>query len=743
MADILRFIPAYFDSVGPQSVYWKERWQDEWTLVPELWCSEAVWSCGPTISTAQLQLRYGVGLNRFATAFAAVLRARNQLRRYVRVDFVVGPINNDDESDLVRPWYGVIDVELDQLDGPLLQSLAGGDPTYYATGKNHFTCYGLESLLDQDECRASLMQGADAVRLRRALDFNRQSDDRQIVGNRAPDPYTGEEAVEGVYLFHDELLGGEQWSTREAVRYLLAHDTPVDHAGDVLVPFVLLDPDEVVPNWDAPYLVRDGRTPWELLNSLLARQRLLGFRTVVEQTLTGEGGEVRIIPFTFAAEELALTGGNSIAANEDQIILAFERDRGAEASLKRSSSDRYDQVIAFGAPRTSTGTFSFLSSPASLAIGWPSPLETSYEAGGSGDADYPAASQVEERIVWNQQARAADKFRPVYQRFVFPAGLTEVEDGEEAAQLLMPSDTDPEVAEPLAPEDSRFLPELPLLEGITYHGDALEGEPPEVGPSPHKHLQPLVIFRRDDWTSEKPRYRHAESVGLVGEAELAGMEAEDFWSARVRVDHEDGALWVEVSNGDNWTIAATDFSKLDEDFTPPADYRLMYATCAVRWSQFAEGVYPPAGSLPVGRDVIRRLRIAAGPEFRCDYVVPGAIVELSAGGELLRCDGGYARDDRSDLEALAQLAFAWYGETRQALSFSTSLVNNAVELGQLVVGIGDPELEGDLHTEDVNSVVTQIRLAMPLSEGEGAVAPIVPTMHYETAYGELDVLKLR
>ena len=47
-----------------------------------------------------------------------------------------------------------------------------------------------------------------------------------------------------------------------------------------------------------------------------------------------------------------------------------------------------------------------------------------------------------------------------------------------------------------------------------------------------------------------------------------------------------------------------------------------------------------------------------------------------------------------------------------------------------------------MHTEDINSVVTSIEVRSASAEGEGGVQPPVPTIKYETAFGELDALKL-
>lgn len=739
---VLRFDSPLTPTVQPQAVYWKARWHDAWTAVPELWCSEARWAMNPTIPTAQLQLRYGWAKLRDAPAWGPIFRARNRVRQYVKVVFGTQRINDEDESPTSKTWIGILDLELDELHGTLRQtSPISGETIVYATGKNHFTAYGLESLLDQTSCQRSQIGGEAPQEVQRALPFNPRGPAVQTVagvqpirGNRSTAAGDG-----GVYVFHDELEG-DNWSTRDCVRYLLAYDAPRDHSGSQVLPFVLFDPDEVVPNWDSPQLERQDRTVRELLNSLLPRQRLLGYTLEPTESEEGIGQDIRVVAHTFAGEELTFeTLPEAVfAANQRRVILAPEQDRGAALSLKRTSVDQFDQVLVRGERRTSLASFSF--AEGTLAIGWTSALETEYEQGGSTDPDYPAAGEDEQRIVWQQAARAVDRLRPVYSRFILPTDFGGyVGDGTSvlADQVLQPSDADANAPNPLAPDDRRFLPELPLLANFDYSS----AEPVEFRPGAAKLMQPLVLFRRTDWTAPKPRYRTAETFGVSTEMASIGVEEARTWTARVRVDHDDGALWIELTSGEQQQIAKTDFAPQPEDNQVFDDYREILATLAVPWSQYAEATYP--AEAPFGQDVNRVLTIEAGSDYRVDYVVPDTVVAIDAAGELVRSGGGYVRDDRPQLAALAKLAWQWYGRVRRSLSYETSLVSAALNLGDYVVSVGDPEIEGDVHVDDVGSVVTLIAITMPLAESEAAAEPPLPKMHFETAFGELDVLKLR
>src|SRR5438105_4848013 len=132
MPTVIRFISPTVSQVYGQQVFWKSRWEDYWTPISGLWASETTWACAPSLSTASLQFRYGDALQRNAAQFEVVFRASNRLRHFVRIDHFLHRINPEDESPTVRRWYGILDMELDELDGPFSR-----DPfteTAYARG---------------------------------------------------------------------------------------------------------------------------------------------------------------------------------------------------------------------------------------------------------------------------------------------------------------------------------------------------------------------------------------------------------------------------------------------------------------------------------------------------------------------------------------------------------------------------------------------------------------------------------
>jgi hypothetical protein len=750
-AETIYFASPQTATVGQQIVYFKTRWQDDWVAASAFFATERNWALSPTLPTAQLRTRYGDELNRFATKWRITARGQSKLRQYVRIDDFRPSLLDDGEGEpeieLDYRWVGILDIEQDQIDGLFYGGDSQGSELAHARGKTFLTAYGLETLLDEAEIRTSKIKDGDqTVTVRRGLTFNPREQEKEgekaaVRGNRSP--ATSED---GTYLFHNAPTGGETWSTKHIVRYLLKQATIRDSEGEAILEWELHDPDGLLHDWDQPEVPQHGLTVGAVLRSLLSRQRLLSF-TVEAQNKSDSNpasAKLRLTPISLTGEELTLETGEdaTFKANPNQVILALEENRGSPPVLKRSAADGCDQVIVRGGRRTSIGTFSLVD--LTLAIGWTLALEVLYEAGASGDGDYPASGEVEARINANLNARQADKFRPVYARFVLPVpweglvgdGLT----GDPEEPLMPPVDEDDEF-EPLAPDDQRFLPELPLLHGYDYSSGLTD--PTESGSKPHQRLHPLVLFPRPGSTPEAPRYRHAESIGIISQLEVAGWKEGDDWTASSRVDHRDGSLWVTVHGKPQDYIAGGDFSGQAEDLKAHADYRKMLVTAAVPWSAYAEGIYPETA--PADKDAIRTKIIEAGEEYRLDYVAPQTVLAIKPEtGELQRSDaGGYVHDDRPRLKALARLAYEWYGVTRRSLTWSTSLVNSGLELGDFVQSVGDPEIETDFEIELLNSVVTSIRLATPLAEGSGAVAAPIPTITYETSFGELDVLKLK
>jgi hypothetical protein len=743
MPRTLRLISKVLARVPRQRCYWKARWQDPWAEVPALWCDFSEWSAAPSMPVAGFRWQYGLKLEPGEVQFGPRFRENNRLRFFTKVVYDIyepGEFVNANQWN----WVGVLDIELDDQHGPIFEAIDGGDIVAFATGVNHFTAYGVESLLDCQRIRTSLVGPTSAVGqywVKEGLQFNAPGIDGHVIGNRS----TGE-LVGGGFGFHAARTGGAKWNSYTIVDYLLRHQTPADNSNTPQIPFVLEDSNGVIPDWDEPVLQQQGRTTRELLNSLISRQRVRGHYFDV---VTPDGGgieQVRLRPFSFSENLYYLENPSSafVPPNHDPIIIACERDRGATLSVKRSAADKFDRICVQGAKRTSTATFSF--ADGTLDIGWPIALEELYEQAASTAGDY-AALEEDEKFVRNLTARKADKLRPVYARFVLPDPFSYVVgDGlGEPDEWLTPDDEDAESFVRIAPQDRQFLPHLALRAGFDYTANNVGlGTITAHAPGAHHYLEPIVLFRRYDWTEGNPRYRHIESVGINAESEIESVENLEFYTAQVRVDHEDGSLWLNVAGeGQQHAIAKSDFTPLAVDIEQGySDFRQMICTLTVAWSERVEQFWPE--ELPFGVDAIRTLTIDAGDDYQLNYIVPGTTVQLDPKtGALQQSTGGFLRDDRNQLSGIARLAYEWYGQTRKAISLDTTTISTELALGQLVVSLGDPDLagDGDVLTEEVRSCITSLRIESPVSFGETAV-PGPVKLSLQTAYGEMDPLAM-
>lgn len=725
-SNVVRVVSPTIGKACTQTVYLRARWYEEWQEVDGLWCESAEWTVAPTMPTAELRWRYGYVLLPGSAEFAARFRIERP-RYYAKIVFENA---SGEYPEWSREWYGVIELEAEDIQGPRLIVGAGGGTFYRTTGINKFIAYGMESLLDSHYVTSSRV-GAGAQIVKRAITFNHHID-KTGEGNRSTGNTPG-----GPYVFHHEPAGGDEWSTANIVEYLLHYHTPRKTLNHADVPFVLgPNAADALPQFDEPELAAEGKTTRELMNVLLSRQRLLGYYVDVDE----EANQVRLRPFTYTAEDIVLSSlpFAYYTANPNQKILATEKDRTCGLIVKRSTADQFDRVVARGARRTSTGSFSFTES--TLAKGWPIALEQEYEAGASTAGDYPAAGDIGERDYRNTEARKADKFKSVYSRFVLPPDWGGyVGDGETLAdQVLMPSDADEDTPESLAPEDLRFRKTTVLLDGHDYSDGRLSGT--KIGDGPFDELPPIVLFRRYDWQAGNRVYRETEKVSVTAAMAEAGVGEDELWSARVEVS-ADGSLMLDVDGMQHW-IAKTDFARLPGlDPEPLADFREMIVTATVEWSQFSEASYPD--DLPFNVDAPRELLILAGEQFRCDYLAPGTVVGLDpADGTLERSYGGYIKDDRLKLLSIARQAYEWYTINRRAITYDTRTITGDLQLGDFILSLGDPDFAGDIQTEEVNSVVTSIRLTMQVHEGDAMAGglPPAPSIRYETGYGELDPL---
>jgi len=734
-----------------QTVYAKAAWADDWVEQPHLYCTLCKWSLSPEIPTATLVWRYGVGQRPGDGIFVNVAR-KSLSRYYVKISYSHADFTSTND------WYGGIEIEGD--------SRGGSDVGGIATGVQEFVCFGLERLLDIHTIRRSFwvdqtnkLQVSNA-----AFAFNANG-----AGNMADAASRRDNAIpfDGGADTVDDLTGG-YWDSLEIVNYLLEFDAPMpedleeyrsdpfSEAVEYQTPRVqmALDPTDktVIPDFDRPVVTREGAMTLEVLNTVLARQRLLGYDIRVEDNA------VYVHPCSFLDSDLVLEPWlDTYSGNQNLKKLVLANDASANVVVQKSSVDVVDVVTVRGAKRRSCFTVSYDDS--TITSGWTSADQTDYNNGASTASSpaYPGAANVDERQKRNASARAVDKLRDVYARFVLVDNWNlKANDGQNGlaeANVVFPLG-DGGLAEDAPyrayPPGIKLLPTLPLLSHHDYSGTNIKDETHVVptGDAPYQELPPIVLTPLLDDTNF---YVHVENVGIVRSAYYAGTGDDRNWSGSVIVEPDSRSIRVQVTGAPQHKIAKNEFSPVDSsDWAIDRwDWQDFIFTIAVEDERYCEAHYPHDEynnvKFPTGVDAARTLVINVGDGYRQDWVVKETVVGVDGtDGTLIRTtSGGYIRDDRQPMQDLARVAYEWYKDERIALEWTTSVYKpfrETVDSNEVGIRVGDMVTTVEAGTDQItaNTVVTSIQIESPISAD---AQPGVPRITYATQYADLDPVR--
>lgn len=716
MSQIQTSTETDFSSVPAHRVYLREDWGEPWVIEPYLYCEQAAKRASPETSTAMLAYEYGflVRPDRAEPALYAPLAIEGF---YVKVEIdQVGP---GGAAEPPIHWYGIAHERGDNVAGAPLDSGDARQPT----GRQTFACFGLENLLAREVLRTSTIEtpngGNSEGDVGRPIPFNAATHKDEVYqANRSP-----ANGDKGACIFASDLTKAQPWTTADIIQYLLAYRSPKDVEGNVQVPFSLDLESSIgtVPSWDRPRLQIKTETLKELFDKLLDRKRLISYFVDVVEGDGSSPDEATIYAFGFSQTSVSIpvsyqnSDGSqaqltaTLWANTNTASLDFDESFDVEiAQLKRTIADQYDQVIVRGARKGSVFTVSF--KDGTLEPDWDTgPLQTEYNKGASRQGDYPngykSLSQWRNRL-W----RSNDKYKRVYRYFRVPSDWDGyAKDGENG-----PSN-------PAFPRDSNvfglaqfwraglvFKPHLPLLTDHDYSGDNIKNgnvpddTPAASRPEPLRAMAWLKVLTSDGTT----RYQHVEKLSETAHADKYALGGAAFHCG---LRMQDRALGVELNvNGPyQHAIAKTDFAPADSsDITPALDYRdNLICTVFAEHDSFAEGIYP--ATVEESGNVLRTLLIDLstvehGRAARLDYVAPGTVVGL-LDGVLQRSSGGYVRDDRGRLNAMAQVACQWYQTERQAFTFRYRQIDGQFKLGTLITQIGS-----GATLQNVNTPITSV-----------------------------------
>jgi len=680
----------------------RDAWADDWSPVPYLYCNGFTASAAPEIPAAEFEYRFGdgqrAGLDGRAEYSPAELGGK-----FVKI-----------ETTGLPNWYGFITEPSTEREGAIeVAEVKKGDGSTEAaahrllTGVEHYTAFGLEYLLDRVPILESKVDdGEGGVKtIGRAIAFNAGdgfgSRSRPIGGNM-----TTTLGPDGVTLFASSLTAASsaEWNAGLIVAYLLNYFSPKNSAGEVSVPFQL-DYSTAYDSlkWSAPMVAAEGRTVLDILNQLINRKRGLGWNIEIDEP----ANEVKIVVFTFATQDVELPSGQKLKANKNQGSLDIDLDDAVDAfELRRSETDRFDQVVVRGARRGSVLTLS--KEDGTIDADWSSDLESNYELGASTSAAYTAAAgDASIEAALNTDARKRDEVARVFSWFALAQDFSgDVGDGEAGAFYrafpTLDSNGDPTAtgSEFWRP-GLRFESYLPFLEGHDYSGskiaDGTVADNNPAGSSP-EFLEPFVVFE-----VASNRWVHSEHMGEA--ADSGDSDREQTWSANVSTRKDDAGLIVKVVGGHQHYLASADFDELSgESFETEqfVNWREMIAVVYVLSDDHVEARYPADADVATV-DVLRQLVLTV-EDAHLDYCPEDTVVAVSHGSTLTRTtEAGFVRDDRERLDDIARAAWEWHGSSRVAINVSKRGLSADFIVGHLITTIGGDETE-----ETVNSVITKV-----------------------------------
>jgi hypothetical protein len=661
-------------------VYAREAWGAAWDLVPHLYANWVYWGCSPEPARAELQWRYGTGLQA-GDLTPADYAPVDMVGRYVKIEID----QEDAEGDPADPllWHGLVtetgDVQF------------GGSPDLAPSGVQTLVCHGLEELLDRAYVTASwcLDSNGEELRIGRGLQFNADHDfldplktplqrSSQRYGNRSID--TGPKLC---HLFATDLATAKLWSTWDILIYLLTYFSPASPTGESMIYWGLTDRAiNVMPDWDSPILKADGHSLKKLLDQLFDRRRLYSWRVVVEDD------EPKIDVFAFNSAPIVLPSGAVQRENADTAALSYDVAVDVHhASLKQSALHRADRCVCRGARKRAC--FTVAAADGTLEADWKDGDKAAYDAGPSGIGSL----NIIEREFRVRNYRREERFKRVYSYFRIPRDWDyQVGDGAggDWKKPFFPDDEERGVEKIYWPEAHL---ERQLIPGL------LEAAPDD-GPEDALQIAAWIKVREE---SGVPRYQHVEHIRLNRiMAMLQDMAMIDF-SCSIRPQEKTLGIVLKVAGGGNWgqeAIAGGEgdvaFERLEgiDRIAPPLDWRNMPVTVALDLDSRIEGAWPPLTEFQGQTiEVARVLVIDLGDHYRLDYVAPQT-VKGCVDGELQREDmGGYYRDDRGKLQDIARLVYEWYARNRKALTLALP-----ADVGTIITSINRSGEQVDVHT---------------------------------------------
>ena len=642
-------------------VYTRRRWSDKWIHQPNLFPITVEDGVGPNLPTARFLWRHG-NTSTDSAAFAIVVPA-DLVGQFVQVRRPLTAAERlaDPEARPLPIWTGRFTIDR--------AAPGGGDDADTSdlpfTGSQVLAARGLAFDLHRCRIYGSVAEiDSTATRIDSVFNFNVSTRRGGApTGNRSAAKYVNTANGLESYIFADSSGGAAAtWRASDIIEYLLTWFTPADQSWQLAGQRAVLD---VFTRVVAP-----GRSVASTIDQLVDRRNGAAWSMLPSVLITSE------IAIHSLLSDAVIVGGSTVPANTTGAYFDPDVEQVESIQVTRSSEHRYKRIVARGERLVLCGS---LTVSDGADNGWTAAAQTAYDA----------ATDAE---------RISEKYRQVYTTFILSdptaSGTKLFYDGNGGRTGTCPSiaangQLDEAAAAAIFLSEKTLLRQLPLLTGYTYSGGSVILSDTA---DPHEFLPPFVLVKGE-----------VGGVAAWGFVDRPASLDANRYSAGMSLTMLDDAPGFRIKATPPHTLALNSFTGTS-GFPAKYDYRDMIATVAIASDihlQITRNVGTPAEAADADESTTLVIDV---PGAEAWYVCPGTVVDCINGEPTRTPNGIVARNDRADLEAVADLAVAWYKRDRHALKIDFKVPYYGFSPGDMITTT-DPE--GRVF--ECNSMVTRVR----------------------------------
>lgn len=678
-----------------QRVWTKPTWAAQFTLRPDLVCTQTSSTIAPDVPTAALEYHYGLGLA-VGTGSIGTYTPITSWGYYVLVEWFTATER--------RWWLGYAGKPVTTP----IRAAAAGIP---AAGIQRIPCVGLERSFELSTVRTTVhadpdtSEGADPfVRHTTATPFNpNRSGNRHDAG--------------GVPIFAlPRATPTRLWSRRQIVQHLLTYHLPTPSGMAAGIPWAIGDL-TMIPDWDGPMLICDNRTLADCLAELLSRDRMLGWR-LVPTIVTGLPPTVTAItftPFSRSPFPIVLPTLPPLPGNPISHTLLTAADPLTDLAISEDDTDLVNQVVVEGPREIGVCTLRF---GHDLEKDWTNTQEGNiYNDGAKNEPGWNALSQSEQRVA-NERVRDGWEVDRVFRSLVIPNDWDAKADS-----------SDPVFVDDYAPfvGSIEILDFLPLYREVDYQDFADEVDES----SGLRYRDPLIMI-------ELPGtglYTRVETLGALRSGQNAKYAGLTF-SLTAAPDNSRGpGIRLEVANGPAHAIAGPGFVGTTADVEQSTfygfDYDTVIATVGLLGDRRPFYAIPSDAELGSADYITRRVIRIEDKSLQHIHIAAATVVDLDPDGDVLSSNGGVLRDPEPQLRAIALVAAEIYTKPNRRIDLRSSRMLSGIEPGHVIYYADGVETK---------ATVVEIRIDAPITDGGTPTGDVALTI---TAAGErIDLMQL-